>query len=337
MLQIILGIGVAQCAYLFILIIVKRNITYSEKVILAWLIVLCFHLSVPLITRFNLIGDSNWLRIFNTGISFCQAGFLFLYMHTTSFKLKYLLHFLPFLLFLTYYSLGVQLISVEWALNIFLLLSLPAYSIYILVKDFYRIGFRLFPRRKGDNVNLKGYMLVGILIVWVSFCAVLAFRNGSISPSLVPIYSALTILVYVFTFVEIGKRYFNSHTGARYRTTALSDQQVAAIYEKLLKHFESNKPYLNPELTLGQLSEQLGIKLNQLSQVINVKEGKNFNDFINNYRIGEFLRLAQPSDIENTQILAKAYQSGFNSKATFYRAFLKVKGISPSEYLLKVR
>ncbi|MCB0595190.1 MAG: helix-turn-helix transcriptional regulator [Lewinellaceae bacterium] len=103
--------------------------------------------------------------------------------------------------------------------------------------------------------------------------------------------------------------------------------------EKLARFMDGEKPYLDPEIKIGVLAEALDIPKHELSKVINHGFGKNFFDFINGYRIREFIALSRDERNERLNILELAYQSGFNSKSAFNRAFRKEAGQSPSAYL----
>ena len=70
-----------------------------------------------------------------------------------------------------------------------------------------------------------------------------------------------------------------------------------------------------------------------LSRVINVGYNLNFNDFINGYRIKEVLSKIDDQQHKKVTLLGIALDSGFNSKATFNRAFKKQMGITPIEYI----
>jgi AraC-like DNA-binding protein len=96
---------------------------------------------------------------------------------------------------------------------------------------------------------------------------------------------------------------------------------------------DAEKPYLEAELSLPDLARRLRMPVPLLSQVVNEGTGKNFNDFINAYRVAEFLRQAQEPANAHLSLLGIALNSGFNSKSTFNRAFKKVTGASPKEYL----
>lgn len=100
----------------------------------------------------------------------------------------------------------------------------------------------------------------------------------------------------------------------------------------LVQFMDTEKPYLNPEIKIGDLADALGIPKHQLSRVINQGFGKNFFDFINAYRIGAFIEARKDKKQRRLNTLELAYASGFNSKSAFNRAFFKETGVSPREY-----
>ncbi|MDT7831481.1 helix-turn-helix domain-containing protein [Flavobacteriaceae bacterium S356] len=98
-------------------------------------------------------------------------------------------------------------------------------------------------------------------------------------------------------------------------------------------YMEKEKPYLNPELNLSDLATALDMSRAQLSQVINNGFNKNFNDFVNSFRIDTFKEKLKEGKHKQLSLLGIAYDSGFNSKATFNRVFKKLTSTSPTEYL----
>lgn len=91
--------------------------------------------------------------------------------------------------------------------------------------------------------------------------------------------------------------------------------------------------YLRNELTLAELSAESGYSRHQLSEIINTCFGRNFYDYINDFRLEEFKRLATLPEYAHLNILGLAMESGFNSKATFNNFFRKRTGQTPSEYV----
>src|SRR5262245_24598314 len=103
------------------------------------------------------------------------------------------------------------------------------------------------------------------------------------------------------------------------------------IKERLLAYMENNKPYLKFDLKISELADLLSVQPYQLSQVINDAFSVSFYDFINKYRVEEAKKLLV-EDNRNFKILAIAYEVGFNSKATFNRAFKKFTDLTPSAF-----
>lgn len=92
----------------------------------------------------------------------------------------------------------------------------------------------------------------------------------------------------------------------------------------------------NPELTLSDIAKKLDTNVSIVSKTINQGFKLNFNDFINNYRIEEIKKAFDDGEHKKTTLLGIAFDCGFNSKATFNRAFKKNTGFSPKKYLEKV-
>lgn len=114
------------------------------------------------------------------------------------------------------------------------------------------------------------------------------------------------------------------------RRLLLSDTELKRLKEKLQTVMRDERPYLEPTITLTDLTRMVGVNSNVLSHAINQGFDKNFNDFINEYRINEVK--SKLRDADDATLLGIAFDSGFNSKATFNRAFKKFTGVSPKEY-----
>lgn len=105
--------------------------------------------------------------------------------------------------------------------------------------------------------------------------------------------------------------------------------------EKLEKAMVMEKLYRNPELTLSDLASHMGTNPSFLSKTINRSFGKNFNDFVNQYRVLEVKEQLSNPELAHLTIMSLAYDAGFNSKATFNRAFKKFTGDNPKTYQIK--
>lgn len=159
-------------------------------------------------------------------------------------------------------------------------------------------------------------------------------------------------LFTVGIIVYVAIRAYHQHTDIRLQyhpaeevlvdddeNTALTQQAESSFQDwdvlktKIMVLFEEDKVFLDPILSLGDVAQRLKTNTSILSAAINQGFDKNFNDFVNQYRIDEFLVKIKDPKNSHLTLLAIALDSGFNSKSTFNRAFKKSKGLSPREYL----
>jgi AraC-like DNA-binding protein len=99
---------------------------------------------------------------------------------------------------------------------------------------------------------------------------------------------------------------------------------------------KAEKPHLDPDINLSLLSGKLKVSSEYLSSILNSRLNKSFFDFINHYRVDEFKRLCKDPGKKNLTLISLAYESGFNSKATFNRVFKREMNCTPSEYYSRV-
>jgi AraC-like DNA-binding protein len=105
--------------------------------------------------------------------------------------------------------------------------------------------------------------------------------------------------------------------------------------EKIVHFFETEKPFLNKELNINQVSVALDIPSRELSFIINNHFGQRFNDFLNKHRIEYITKKINKEYLSNFTIEAIASEAGFASKSTFNLAFKKHHQCTPSEYFSK--
>ena len=89
----------------------------------------------------------------------------------------------------------------------------------------------------------------------------------------------------------------------------------------------------DPDLSLMKMSQLLNVNTSVLSKIINQAFKKNFNDFVNQYRVDDFIAQLKANRHKQETLLALAFGSGFNSKSTFNRVFKKFTGLTPKEYV----
>jgi AraC-like DNA-binding protein len=103
-------------------------------------------------------------------------------------------------------------------------------------------------------------------------------------------------------------------------------------FKKLENLISLKKIYRNPNLSLSSTAEMLGISACYLSSMINSIINMSFIDYINKYRVADVKNNLHASQYKHYTILSVGLEAGFNSKSTFYTAFRKHTGMSPSDY-----
>lgn len=120
-----------------------------------------------------------------------------------------------------------------------------------------------------------------------------------------------------------------SATQNKYKTSALSEDNLQHIANKLENAMQQEKIYLNAALSLPILAKSINTSSNYISQTLNERLQVNFFDYVNGYRVKHAKNELTNS---NKTVLDIAMDAGFNSKSAFYTAFKKYTGITPMQY-----
>jgi len=296
-----------------------------------------------------------------------MGPFALLYIRSCTqkgFKTKVLLwlHFLPALLAL-FYHLPFYVSSEEekiiaffqWFLDgnlgvprvitLFKILH-PAIYFIICVRLVLEYRNHLSNTASSIDVDFHRWLLVFCLVLLMPVLTILVFAITSFQyVSATTFFGGLFLFilaVHVATMVKPSLFHAFPHQmlipnsseekKQKYESSKLQETQKEKYIEKLQTYVINEKPYLEPELTLAQLSEKVNIPTHYLSQIINEKLEVNFLDFINGYRVKEAQEKLTDPKLSHYTILSIAYEAGFNSKSTFYAAFKKGTGMTPSQY-----
>jgi len=194
------------------------------------------------------------------------------------------------------------------------------------------------------------YLIYGIGLIWIF----VIYGNDEILFSLVVLF---VIFIGYFGINQVGvfssenKKNLSSSTddflnskdevnisydtikNPKYVKSGLNQETAIEIHKLLKEVIEKNQLFTNSELTLVELAQTLDVLPNNLSQVINTFEQKNFYDYINSKRVELFLKLVAIPENKKYTILSLAFDCGFNSKSSFNKYFKKVTNLTPSEYL----
>ena len=333
-----------------ILLMFKKKKNPAEKVLAIWMAIIVFHLLYAYLSH-NQIFSNEFISIFNASVPLLQAPMMYLYFSVLFLgkvnRLKISVHFSPALLSIAYLFIGINNSLITNALSWYVILSVPIYIAWILRSW-------IVITRKGTSQyhqasNWLKWPLIGLGIIWITFLLLKFLPGLNLDNLHMYFFIAVTGFVYLVAVhlyrtgssggstkpAQLSNAVLTLESALKYSKSGLSDTRAMEIKEILENYMENNKPYLIPEFNLRLLAVNIDVRVNHLSQVINEFEGKSFHDFVNAYRIKEFLAINKSSTKLNYTFLAQALECGFNSKSSFNRAFRKELGMSPSEYLQK--
>lgn len=149
-------------------------------------------------------------------------------------------------------------------------------------------------------------------------------------------YDPLVLLMAAAVIRMAIMVFLRSATGTFVERPAITKSAPSSVFKQkaswLKKKIEAGLLYRDAELSVSSLAEQLDMPAHELSRIINIGLRKSFSDFINEYRIRDVVIKMQDSAYDHITLLGIAFESGFNSKTTFHRAFRQMTGKSPTEY-----
>jgi AraC-like DNA-binding protein len=115
----------------------------------------------------------------------------------------------------------------------------------------------------------------------------------------------------------------------KYGKSGLNDTRLDRLAAKIEALMKEQHLYLEPDLSLWDLADRIGVTTHYASQALNEKIGERFFDYVNRWRIRDATDRLRNTD---ATILTIAYDVGFNSRSSFYTAFKRELGMTPSQY-----
>lgn len=190
---------------------------------------------------------------------------------------------------------------------------------------------------RADLIQQRRYLRAGI----VGFIGVY-FVLEMVSEQLLALeYSWLPALKYMALaclVTTINYLLFQSRPGAFFSLQAIApistaDRKLPAEVTEILNAMQQQKLYRREGFTISDLASYLAIQEYKLRQLINRQLNyRNFNDFLNHYRIAEVAEKLRNSEYKSTPILTLALESGFRSLSSFNKAFKQAYQMTPSEF-----
>lgn len=353
-------IGFCQSLFAAILMFNKKGNTLPDKILSAWLTLLAIEFMICGMD-YELYGKpllSSSFLLFNPS--------LYLYISALTrpqFKLKWtqLLHLFPFVFFETF----IYILSETFSLDTFFLHDrlfifrlifassiILSWCIYIPLSLILVHKHRMYLKNEWSTIDKNESLgwLLAFAVFYVVFCifaviiTVIAYYNhlNPLTPHIYN-YTTLLLLVYIMSFYGLRQQIPDKRlvTGDEvhltpYKNSTLSAETKKIIQQNIIRYFEKEKAYLNPDLSMNVLSGYLKIPKYQITEVLNTNIGMNFFLFVNHYRV-EAVKEMLTNPKNKFSIEAIGYECGFTSKSSFYTVFKNMTNETPLSYRNKVK
>jgi len=363
-------IGLAQSLFVAFVFMTKKSKMAADWILTSWLLAIGFRmLMLTMAIEHGEFFDSQF-SVALVPLTF--GPFLFLYtksliLNSKALKLKDYVHFVPFLVLTVLYFLFFQdKLSFQSGFDIFRKDGYTAtrivYGLIFIASVFYYSSATLYMINKyrkmkydsfsyfsSNNMLNWLYFLSAFFLAMYLFFTTMALYNifANVKFFEIEYFSDLSLVMLTFSVSYFGiKQTYLFNRGIelveedkvdepqkeKYKNSNLTEETKTEYIQQILDFMDSEKPFLNPELTIQDLSKQMNITRHHLTEILNNDLGKNFFNFVNEYRVDEVKRRLLNSKFEHLTIVAIAFDSGFNSKSTFNSIFKQQTGTTPSKW-----
>ncbi|MDC7220298.1 MAG: AraC family transcriptional regulator [Spirochaetales bacterium] len=340
-------LGLSHILFGLILIGSKKKVK-ADYVLVFWLIIL----AVPFLSELPL-GNSPLLRLNNPSLSLLNGPCLYLYLRElikgeedSPSYWPHLLIVLPYYLYFLFTPTASILPGGPQQLNnmtppsliirhygTFSLIVFAIYSFF----SFRRLRLHkrevkeTFAHEKGE-VTLFWLSLIPLVFIAMVALIVMGETWLPLSPKIIHMNAYLFLALYLIYYGLKQKPVYQIPPKKAPPKEIEKVPREQELLEKLKISMDEEKLYLNPTLSIYDLSEATGISRHQISHLLNQSLSINFFQFVNGYRLEEVcLRLKEDKE-HKENILEHALDSGFNSKSSFNSLFKEKYSQTPSQY-----
>ncbi|SEM07602.1 Helix-turn-helix domain-containing protein [Aquimarina amphilecti] len=334
----------------------RKNI---NKYIAFLVLVLSIGLTGRVLYISGFFGDNYRWVIFSEFSTLLFGATIYLFTRSSllkkPFSYRELLHYLPAVL----YNIAVTIAFIAPSDHILesrktsgeqFKITLVFIAIGLLFNITYWImSFKIFLKFKKDIQNELSYHIQSqfffnflIAIGVCLFCWSMMFLNWLLDYELFDriswqvIWISIALIILFITFYGMKEpdlfKIPSLLTSKKYAQSKLSNVELDSLKFQLENLMVEKKPYLNRKLLKSQLAEMLGVSNPEIARLLNERIGMNFFEYINYYRIKEFIALAKTDQAKNMTFYGLAQEAGFNSKTTFNKSFKDLMGTTPKEY-----
>lgn len=113
----------------------------------------------------------------------------------------------------------------------------------------------------------------------------------------------------------------------------IDSKRSKKLFAEIQNALKKKKLYRDPNFTAQQLSELLSINTRYIAAVVQLNTNDNFSNLLNSFRLVEAERMLR----SNSEFSAEeiGLMSGFGSRQSFYRVFLKKYGVTPRQFRMR--
>lgn len=210
------------------------------------------------------------------------------------------------------------------------------------------IGAYIFFSRK-EVFMYSLYAIITILIVWILANTSLQFqinlpKNGvRISDIFLFLINIIIVALLLFYKDKIRRLQIMSELEKKEKlefSTPLDKKEIE-YYKELFQRIDSlmieKRVFKDVHFNISTLSIMLKVSNSYISRAIRYQDYTNFNNFLNFYRIDYVIKLIEQTDLDKLTLFYIYTEAGYKSQSTFNRAFKELKGITPSEYIQKLK
>lgn len=174
------------------------------------------------------------------------------------------------------------------------------------------------------------YFILMMCWIWIQhFIPISDKQNSVVHTVQLPLFIFILLLLPVYSYISLNrfKKYIQP------QKILQSSEGAENIKKQIKVAFEVEKLHLNPSFNTGKMAQRLNIKIEDLRILIKNNYDCSVQDYINKMRIEEFKELSQDKNNQVYNIEGLAKNSGFKSRATFYRVFKNIEGVTPLEFI----
>lgn len=241
-----------------------------------------------------------------------------------------------FILFLKNYSITENLFSFAFSSFLIILILKKVRNYEIKNKEFN------YEKVQVKTTWLKKILLIGLLVCLFWIIEIYFMTKVDGTSMFYPLWLSISVIIYWLSYVGL----FQSSIFTERKNIRLDSIQNKDVtnkkstkefqnqsQDKIFNEFENciKNLYLNPNLSLDEVADNLGISNSYLSQIINGRKIR-FNDYINSIRVEKAKEMLNDETFSNYTITSIGLEAGFNSNASFYRAFKKNTNSSPTDF-----